>query len=173
MDRAADILRQARRLGGVSQVELSRRTGIAQPTISAYEREVHEPSLKSLRTLVAGTGMRLNLTLLPSGQARELPTTVLGTLLRDKRDELVAVAKRHGASNLRVFGSVARGEDGPDSDIDMLVDLAPGTSLTGLGRIQEALETVLGRKVDVTPASALKAGLKDSVLAEAIALEAP
>lgn len=76
-----------------------------------------------------------------------------------------------GASNLRVFGSVARGEDGPESDIDLLVDLAPKVSLIGLGQVQDAMESILGRRVDVVPASGLKASIRDKVLREAIRLE--
>lgn len=170
MQRAADILRQARVLSGVSQVELSRRTGVAQSTISAYERGINEPSLKSLRALVAGTGLDMEIAL-RYGCQRRLPTTRTGELLRSRAGELAAAAKRLGASNLRVFGSVARGEDGPNSDIDLLVDVEPGTSLIGLGKLETAFEAVLGREVDVVPASSLKAGIKEQVLSEAIALE--
>lgn len=158
-------------LGGVSQVELARRTGVAQPTISAYERGVHEPSLRTLRTLVAGSGLELDIVLRRPGERRGLPTTATGWLLRDKASELIAAARRLGATNVRVFGSVARGEDGPESDIDLLVDLEGGTSLVGLGRLQHAFESVLGRTVDVVPASGLKPSLRHEVLAEAISIE--
>ena len=56
-------------------------------------------------------------------------------------------------TNLRVFGSVARGEDRPDSDVDLLVDLPPDIGLLGLGRVQAELEAILGPKVDLVPAS--------------------
>lgn len=169
--RSRDILRQARVLGGVSQVELARRTGVAQPTISAYERGVHEPSLATLRTLVAGSGLEMDVVLRRPGERRGLPTTSTGRLLRTKASELISAARRLGAANVRVFGSVARGEDGPDSDIDLLVDLESGTGLIGLGRLQHAFESVLGRAVDVVPASGLKPSLRTDVLAEAISLE--
>lgn len=172
MNHAAVIIRQARRLGEVSQAELSRRTGIAQPTISAYERGVHEPSFKTVQALVAGAGLELDVTLSPTNRPRRLPDTELGRLLQAKRGEMVDVARRHGASNLRVFGSVARAEDGASSDVDILVDLAPGTGLIGLGVIEEELEMVLGRDVDLVPASSLRSEFRDQVLAEAIALEA-
>lgn len=171
MQRSADILRQARLRGGLSQSRLALRTGVAQPTISAYERGVHEPSLATLRTLVAGAGLELDVALREPGQRRELPTTVTGLLLREKAAELVAVARDLGASKLRVFGSVARGEDGPTSDIDLLVDLEPGVGLVGLGRLQEEFEAILGRRVDVIPASNLKPALRDDVLLEAVAVE--
>ena len=171
MQRSRDILRRARLLGGISQVELARRTGVAQPTISAYERGIHEPSLRTLRTLVAGSGLELDVVLRRTGEGRVLSSTSTGRLLRDKASELIAAASRLGASNLHVFGSVARGEDGPESDIDLMVDLEDGTSLISLGALQQAFELVLGRTVDVVPAGSLKPSLRDEVLAEAIPLE--
>ena len=76
------------------------------------------------------------------------PTRVLtgpvGRIVRQRRRELVEVAAAHGVSNLRVFGSVARGQDRPDSDVDLLADLPPSLGLLGLGRLQEELESVLG-----------------------------
>ena len=80
------------------------------------------------------------------------------------------LATRRGATNLRVFGSVARGEDTEASDIDLLVDLAPGTGLFGLIGLQRELAELLGKDVDLVPASGLKADLRDTVLAEAIDL---
>ena len=68
------------------------------------------------------------------------------------RDEILAIAQRHGASNVRVFGSVARGEAGPDSDVDILVDLELGRSLLDHAQLQIDLEALLGRKVDVVAA---------------------
>jgi len=63
-------------------------------------------------------------------------------------------------TNLRVFGSVARGEDRPDSDVDLLVDLPPDIGLLGLGRVQAELEAILGAKVDLVPASDLKSAVR-------------
>lgn len=173
MESAASVIRQARRVRGVSQAELARRTGIAQPTISGYERGQHEPSLKTLKQLVEGTGLTLELRLHQDGARRRLPTTVLGSLLNERSDELIAIGRRYGASNIRVFGSVARGDDGLGSDVDLLVDLAPSTSLIDLGNLEEAFSQLLERTVDVVPASALKPRLRDAVLTEAIPLESP
>ena len=69
---------------------------------------------------------------------------------------MIAAAAAHGVRNLRVFGSVARGEDRPDSDVDLLADLPPGLSLFGLGRVEADLETILGTRVDLIPAADLK-----------------
>ena len=83
------------------------------------------------------------------------------------RDEILAIAQRHGASNVRVFGSVARGEAGPDSDVDILVDLELGRSLLDHAQLQIDLEALLGRKVD---ARGLRPHLRDRVIQEAIPL---
>ena len=80
------------------------------------------------------------------------------------------VAARHGASQVRVFGSFARGTQQNDSDLDLLVDLAPGRSLLDLIAIQQDLEDLLGRRVDVVTARSLSPYLRDSVLKDAIPL---
>jgi predicted nucleotidyltransferase len=69
--------------------------------------------------------------------------------LRARRDEILRIAARHGARNVRVFGSVAVGYANPESDVDLLVDLEPGRTLLDLGSLSSDLEEVLGRKVDV------------------------
>ena len=72
------------------------------------------------------------------------------------RDEILRLAAARGARNVRVFGSVARGEDDPASDIDFLVDLEPGRSLLDLGRLQRDLERLLVAKVDVVSSRGLR-----------------
>jgi hypothetical protein len=69
--------------------------------------------------------------------------------LRTRRDEILQVASRRGAHNVRVFGSVARGESRPDSDVDFLVEMEPGRTVLDLSELILDLEEVLGRKVDV------------------------
>lgn len=91
-------------------------------------------------------------------------------LLRKKRVEILAVARRHGASNLRVFGSVARGEAGRRSDIDVLVDLEPGRSLLDHAALIIELSELLGRKVDVISARGLRPRMRERVLREAVPL---
>lgn len=73
------------------------------------------------------------------------------------RDEICAIASRHRALSVSVFGSVARGDDEPDSDIDFLVEFEPGASLLDLMRIQDDLEALLGGHIDVVSAGGLKA----------------
>jgi len=69
-----------------------------------------------------------------------------------------------------VFGSVARGEDRPDSDVDLLADLPPGLSLFGLGRAEADLEAILGSRVDLIPAADLKPGIRERVERDLVAL---
>ena len=91
-------------------------------------------------------------------------------LLEGKREEILRIARAHGARNVRVFGSAARGESGPDSDVDLLVELEPGRSLMDHVALIQDLEELLGRKVDVVEASALHWYIRDRVLQEAVPL---
>ena len=80
------------------------------------------------------------------------------------------VAARHGATHLRIFGSFARGTQQSTSDLDLLVDLEPGRSLLDLIAIQQDLEDLLGRPVDIVTERSLSPYIRDSVLKDAIPL---
>ena len=86
------------------------------------------------------------------------------------RDQIVAAANRRGAHNIRVFGSVARGDQHLDSDIDFLVDFERGRSLLDLTGLLLDLETVLECKVDVVSARGLKSRLASEVMRDAVLL---
>lgn len=94
-------------------------------------------------------------------------TPQLETLLAG-REEIMEIAARHGASNVRVFGSVARGDAGPGSDIDILVDLEDGRSLLDLAALHLELEDLLRFRVEI--GTGVKPRLRDRVAAEAVAL---
>ena len=94
----------------------------------------------------------------------------LDQLLGEKRDDIKRIAARHGAYNIRVFGSVARGEAGPESDIDILIDVGPTTSSWFPAGLILDLEDLLGRRVEVITEKALNPELRDHVLREAIPL---
>jgi predicted nucleotidyltransferase len=89
------------------------------------------------------------------------------TLLKTRRKEILETALRNGAVNVRVFGSVARGDDQPNSDIDFLVNLEPGRSLMDLARLLRELNTLLDRPVDVVTEAGLRPRIKSQVLKEA------
>ncbi len=86
--------------------------------------------------------------------------------LHEKRDDICAIAAKHGAYNIRIFGSVVRGEAGPDSDIDFLVDAGPATSSWFPAGLILDLEKILGRSVEVVTEKALSPYIRDYVLAE-------
>lgn len=165
------MLRRARDRTGLSQSEVARRAGVAQSVISAYEAGHRQPSVVTLARLIGATGHRLVLGLEPVEHSpRGLPDTRLGRLLRQRRKAILELAESHGATNLRVFGSAARGDDAPDSDVDLLVDVTSGTGLFGLGALRSELEALLGRTVDVVPADGLKSHVAPRVERELIPL---
>jgi predicted nucleotidyltransferase len=94
----------------------------------------------------------------------------IDAMIKAKREASFALAGKHGATHLRLFGSVARGEAGPRSDVDFLVDLEPGRSLVDLGGLLVDLEDLLGRKVDVVTEKGLHWYIRDRVLNEAVSL---
>lgn len=98
------------------------------------------------------------------------PGRALREVLTEKRCEILEVAAHHGASNVRVFGSVARGDAGPTSDADFLVELEPGRSLIDQGLLVEDLQNLLGRSVHVVEPKALHRLIRDRVLKEAVLL---
>ncbi len=91
-------------------------------------------------------------------------------LLQQKRDDIRRIATKHGAYNLRVLGSVARGEARPDSDIDLLIEKGPTTSSWFPAGLVLELEEMLGRRVEIVTETALSPYLRDRVLSEGIPL---
>lgn len=91
-------------------------------------------------------------------------------LLREKRYDIQRIASRHGVYNIRVFGSVARGEAGPESDIDLLINVGPTTSSWFPAGLILDLEELLGRRVEVITEEALHPNLRERVLREAVPL---
>lgn len=165
------MIRQARRRACLSQAELARRAGVAQSVISAYESNRREPGLRTLAKLIEATGHHLSLGLVAaSGTPLGLPDTRLGRRLRRHRRAVIDLANRRGAHNVRVFGSVARGQDTAGSDIDLLVDLDDNVGLFALAGLRRQLSELLGVDVDVVPAATLKPTVVEAVLTEAIAL---
>ena len=91
-------------------------------------------------------------------------------LIESHREQLLALARRRGVTSVRVFGSMVRGQGRDDSDIDLLVTLAPGISALALGGLLLDAQDLLGRRVDVVTEASLHPILRDRVLAEAVPL---
>lgn len=91
-------------------------------------------------------------------------------VLQEYREQILDLARRHGARNVRVFGSLARGEGGESSDLDLLVTLGEGRSLLDLVGLKQDLEDLVHRPVDVVPERALSPYLRERVLSEAVPL---
>ncbi len=90
--------------------------------------------------------------------------------LRNRRDQILQVATRHGARHVRIFGSVARGDADEKSDVDFLVDMEKGRSLLDLGGLLMDLQGLLGRRVDVVTEKGLRERIRSRVLREAVPL---
>jgi predicted nucleotidyltransferase len=90
--------------------------------------------------------------------------------LRERRDEILQIAAKHGARTVRIFGSVARGEADAASDLDLLVEMEPGRSLLDLGGLLMELQELLGCRVDVVTEKGLRERIRDRVQKEAVAL---
>jgi predicted nucleotidyltransferase len=86
-----------------------------------------------------------------------------------QRERILDLAEKHGVYNVRIFGSVARGEAGPDSDVDFLVEVRPGVGL-GFLTLWNELEDLLGREVDLVPEESLRQSIRERVLREATPL---
>lgn len=163
------LLRRARLSARLSQTEVARRALVAQSVISAYESGRREPSVSMLERLVRATGHRLVLDLERSNDySPGLPDTPLGRRLRQRRRSILACAALHGAQNVRVFGSIARGEDRPDSDVDLLVDLDKGTGLFALEALRRELSEILSVPVDIALSDSLRPRVREEVEREAI-----
>lgn len=171
MDSPGTMIRQARLQARLSQADLARRAGVAQSVISAYESDRREPGLRTLTKLIEATGHTLDVHLVPApGHQLGLPDTRLGRRLRRHRRAAIELLARRGGHNVRVFGSVARGEDTDTSDIDLLVDLDDNVGLVALSAMRRELSELLRTDVDIVPASTLKPSTEVAVRTEAIPL---
>lgn len=163
MARAAALLRLAREESGLTQSALAQLSGIPQSVISEYETGRREPSFGAVDRLISAAGLDLEVSPRPSGRS---------TLdrLRAASDELHRALAPLGATRIRVFGSVARGDDTPHSDIDLVVDVPPETGLFTLLQMQREAEAVLGQRVDLVPSDGLKSAVAEDLEREAILL---
>ena len=159
------LIRDARTRAKLSQAALADRAKTSQPAIARYEAGAASPSLSTLERILAAAESSLILSA-PQRPRRSREHSRGGRLglIRRLRRSLEAAAARHGVRDLRVFGSVARGDETPESDVDFLVELDPGRTLIDLIGFQQEAEEILGFGVDV----AVPRMMKERVRARAI-----
>ena len=170
----AALLLEARRESGLTQSELAARAGTSQPAINRYERGVVLPSLPTLERLIRATGRSLVVETASAARpglvSARSGTGAVAATLRGERAHILELAVEHGARNVRVFGSVARDDEHAASDVDFLVDLAPGRTLLDLVGLRLALEDLLAIDVDVTTLDMLKPAAREAVRRQAVPL---
>ncbi|MDR0416262.1 MAG: helix-turn-helix domain-containing protein [Propionibacteriaceae bacterium] len=159
---APALIKEARQRAGLTQRALAGRAGVAQPVVSAYENGRRRPSLQVLERLVSAAGFALDI-----GLAAQKP---LRRLLAERRADILEIARRRNIAAVKVFGSVARGDERPDSDIDLLVTPGPGMTLWELIGFEDDIQDLLHVAVDAVPESALKEAYRSQALAEAVEL---
>jgi predicted nucleotidyltransferase/DNA-binding XRE family transcriptional regulator len=162
------LLREVRVEADLTQVVLARRAGTSQAAVARYENGVSSPAVATLERLLAACGRTLELGT-RRGSIRDL-SGPRARRLRAAKQQLLGCSAEHGARNLRVFGSVARGDDRPDSDIDLLVDLDAGRGLLDLAELRDALSDLLGEQVDVVTLELLRPEVAEAAAAEAVPL---
>ena len=167
---ASALIRDARRAAGLTQSELARRAGTSQPAIARYERGAASPSVATLDRILRAAGQRLTLGSEATGSQHDASSARMRAL-RARRREALALIRAHGARNPRVFGSTARGEDRPDSDIDVVVDFDTDTrGLFPLLDLRDALTTLIGQRIDLVASDMLKPEVLDAIERDGVAL---
>ncbi len=145
---AARLVREARARHGMSQRDLAAAAGVPQSTVATVESGQRQPSVQMLERLLRAAGFQLETNLVNTIRPSEL--------LRKHQREVTNVIARYPVARAWVFGSVARGDDRPQSDLDLLVELAPGASFPEYVGLEDDLAAVLGCRVDVVTTKELE-----------------
>jgi predicted nucleotidyltransferase/DNA-binding XRE family transcriptional regulator len=162
------LITNARNNSGLTQAELASRAGTSQAAIARYEADRVSPSVSTLERVLRAAGEDLLLSSVRGNQT-DLSSDK-AQLVRRHKVEITNLARTHGARNIRLFGSVVRGEDTAKSDIDFLVDAPKEKALSISISLQAALEDLLKCKVDVSPESIMKPNVRKAALKEAVAI---
>jgi predicted nucleotidyltransferase/DNA-binding XRE family transcriptional regulator len=145
---AAELLSEARRRRGLSQRELAQAAGVPQSTVATVESGRRQPSVAMLERLLDAAGFHL--------EVRLVNTIRPSRLLERHRSDIAKVFARYPVARVWVFGSVARGDDRPDSDLDLLIELEPRASVVDILGLDEDLAALLGCPVDVVTTTELE-----------------
>ncbi len=160
---AALLVRSAREQAQMSARDLATASGVSASTVTRIERGEVNPTVVMLERLLEASGNRLDIVISPRSRRPTLDE------LRSHRNTIIGIVESFGASNVRVFGSVARGDSHDGSDVDLLIDVPAGTGLITIERIADALEATLPWRVDVVTSGAAH-GRMAHIVDEAVAL---
>ncbi len=166
--RSSTLIAQARKESGLTQSAFASRAGTSQPAIARYEAGLASPSIDTLVRILKAGGLELELRVRATSVANL--SSRRAKKIRENRGEINRLMKKAGASHIRLFGSVVRGEDTKKSDIDFLVDFDTSQGLIPIMRLKTELSALLKEKVDVAPVSILKKSVLESAMKEAIPL---
>lgn len=163
-----DLLLATREKAGLTQSQLASRAGTSQAAVARYESGRVSPSFSTLKRLVRAAGADLVLEIvkapasnLSGHRARKLKLA---------RQEILERARKAGVHNVRIFGSVARGDDDDESDIDLLVDFDIASGLLPIAELTIDLSELLGEHVDIAPVKMLRSIVLKNALREAVPL---
>lgn len=166
--RSSTLIAMARRESGLTQSNFAARAGTSQPAIARYEAGLASPSMDTLTRILKAGGLELEL---------RVKTTTAANLssprakkIRENRGEIIHLMRKAGAKEIRIFGSVARGDDTASSDIDFLVDFDTRDGILPIMKLKSALSDLLKENVDVAPTSLLKKSVLEIALNEAVPL---
>ena len=166
--RSSTLIAMARRESGLTQSKFAARAGTSQPAIARYEAGIASPSMDTLTRILKAGGFELEVrvkkttaTNLSSSRAKKI---------RENRGEIIRLMRKAGARDIRIFGSVARGDDNASSDIDFLVDFDTRDGILPIMKLKSALSDLLMENVDVAPTSLLKKSVLENALNEAVPL---
>ena len=151
METRGRILREARLDSGLTQAELAIRAGTSQSAVNRYEKERQTPTKRTFERLLSACS------------AKRKPSD----LLKEKRCDVLELARSAGASYVKVFGSVSRGSDDTDSDLDLLVDVPLNLGLFELTELRLRFEDLIGTHVDLVTPQGIRPELRDIILTEA------
>jgi uncharacterized protein len=168
VENVGNVICAARAAAGLTQAQLAARAGTSQAAIARYERNTVSPAVATLERILRAAGTTLKLS-----SASAVSADLSGdraTCLRRHRKEVLRLARQVGAHNVRLFGSVARGDATDDSDIDLLVDYDSSAGLLPILHLGEQLSALLGYKVDVAPSDMLRDDVAASAHAQAVPL---